>query len=112
VSLIVQIITFLLFDFYPTVACLFITRNPLSLFSDAPDDASKSAVSLVNFNSSGLFNSSKFSLFELCARMGQNEGQFGALTGSALIFNTVVGMGIWALPKVSEIMKLKSLSRF
>ena len=44
--------------------------------------------------------------------MGQNEGQFGALTGSALIFNTVVGMGIWALPKVSEIMKLKSLSRF
>ncbi|CBY14180.1 unnamed protein product [Oikopleura dioica] len=32
--------------------------------------------------------------------MGQNEGQFGALTGSALIFNTVVGMGIWALPKM------------
>jgi len=32
--------------------------------------------------------------------MSDNEGSYNAWTASALIFNIIVGMGIWALPKM------------
>ena len=32
--------------------------------------------------------------------MGEQEGSYSALTASALIFNIIVGMGLWALPKL------------
>ena len=33
-------------------------------------------------------------------RMKGNEGTYGVWTASSLIFNLVVGMGIWTLPKM------------
>ena len=32
--------------------------------------------------------------------MTDNEGSYSAWTASAMIFNLIIGMGIWALPKL------------
>ena len=30
----------------------------------------------------------------------ENEGSYSTLTGSTFVFNTIVGMGVWALPRM------------
>ena len=34
------------------------------------------------------------------SRMGESEGAYSAWTASALIFNLIVGMGVWTMPKI------------